>query len=983
MDFSDVDNASGEVGGEVQEVESKDSDFGDGDGVNDFDDTYNEMNSGNETMEYSSDSDGDGTTSDGEKGEFETTDGAVDGELEDFDDSSDTAVEQEVQAPQDSADNVEQSSNLNTDESVDDALSDFDDSADGEQSGDSAESTENVDVAEDGEASGNDVEETGDASEDQPEEVVDADTDNTEDVDTTADEETAESGSEETGEVSDTNETQPEDSADDSAESTENVDVAEDGEASRNDVEETGEANDASEDQSEEAVDADTDNTEDVDTTADEETAESGSEETGEVSDTYETRPEDSADDSTESTENVDVAEDGEASGNDAEESSEASDASEDQPEEVVDADTDNTEDVDTTVDEETSEGGLEETSETSDASEDQPEEVVDADTDNTEGVDTTANEETSESGSEETGEVSDTNETKPEDSVDDSVESTENDSDEAGESTDTTESQPEELQENAENASNYANSEANQSTDVNDGTNSNGEDTLDGDIPKPENDEKTAMFENVSYHQGQNDFGARGTCGPTSIANSLNRVTGTSDYTENAVLHNAMDNDLCSKSWNPNAMGGTTTDNVVSIIDNVKNPDSNIHTEVYEYDKALSVDELADKVDNPGTVAMVGVDSATLWDQRGDVVSSGLFQHTEAPSDHWITVDSPTRDSDGNVTGFNIIDSGGGVDYVNRDKFEAMYQGDASHTVSDPTAIIISNQGEVTNIYETTDGVERTSNYKGSAVESDGGAPPSEVEDVKIRNTEKTLSGSDLSDEQKEVNQYFRGDQYSAKDSFESSIESDRKEQLVSANCSTTCEFNANLDGALDSNAKYSAKMSDAQMTDVKELKELRDNVPAVTEDTVMQKVISPDQFAEYTSVDSPKTQVTGCASRATDVAPYTNNMEQAYETLRLDYNGTCYKEPAENGGDMYVMRFTSEYCPGNEEYPKMDGSQPWNKPPCTGTGYTGSSEHLVPEYTYGRGQDITDGAIYKVDKDGNETMVAMWNHGRFEKVE
>ncbi|WP_141567343.1 hypothetical protein [Peptoanaerobacter stomatis] len=84
-----------------------------------------------------------------------------------------------------------------------------------------------------------------------------------------------------------------------------------------------------------------------------------------------------------------------------------------------------------------------------------------------------------------------------------------------------------------------------------------------------------------------------------------------------------------------------------------------------------------------------------------------------------------------------------------------------------------------------------------------------------------------------------------------------------------------------------------------------------------------------------------------------------------------------------MYVMRFTSDYCPSNEEYPKMDGSQPWNKPPCTGTGYTGSSEHLVPEYTYGRGQDITDGAIYKIDKDGNETMVAMWNHDRFERIE
>ena len=40
------------------------------------------------------------------------------------------------------------------------------------------------------------------------------------------------------------------------------------------------------------------------------------------------------------------------------------------------------------------------------------------------------------------------------------------------------------------------------------------------------------------------------------------------------------------------------------------------------------------------------------------------------------------------------------------------------------------------------------------------------------------------------------------------------------------------------------------------------------------------------------------------------------------------------------------------------------------------------MPEYTYGRGQEITDGAIYKVDNSGNETMVGMWNHGHFEKV-
>ena len=70
------------------------------------------------------------------------------------------------------------------------------------------------------------------------------------------------------------------------------------------------------------------------------------------------------------------------------------------------------------------------------------------------------------------------------------------------------------------------------------------------------EESEKTAHFENVSYNQGQNDFGALGTCGPTSIANSLNRVTDTSDFTENDVLHNAMENELCSKSDDPSKIG-------------------------------------------------------------------------------------------------------------------------------------------------------------------------------------------------------------------------------------------------------------------------------------------------------------------------------------------------------------------------------------------------------------------------------------------
>lgn len=53
---------------------------------------------------------------------------------------------------------------------------------------------------------------------------------------------------------------------------------------------------------------------------------------------------------------------------------------------------------------------------------------------------------------------------------------------------------------------------------------------------------------------------------------------------------------------------------------------------------------------------------------------------------------------------------------------------GDVGHTVSDPTAVIISNNGDGGNSYSAPEGLERTSNYKGSAEVSDGNDPPKET---------------------------------------------------------------------------------------------------------------------------------------------------------------------------------------------------------------------------------------------------------------
>lgn len=73
------------------------------------------------------------------------------------------------------------------------------------------------------------------------------------------------------------------------------------------------------------------------------------------------------------------------------------------------------------------------------------------------------------------------------------------------------------------------------------------------------------------------------------------------------------------------------------------------------------------------------------------------------------------------------------------------------------------------------------------------------------------------------------------------------------------------------------------------------------------------------------------------------------------------------EENADVYIIRFTSDTNPSDIGIPN-DGH------PCTGTGFTGSENHLIPEYKY-PATTPTDGAIYKIDADGNETMVGMWD--------
>lgn len=248
------------------------------------------------------------------------------------------------------------------------------------------------------------------------------------------------------------------------------------------------------------------------------------------------------------------------------------------------------------------------------------------------------------------------------------------------------------------------------------------------------------------------------------------------------------------------------------------------------------------------------------------------------------------------------------------------------------------------------------------------------------IKNLGVSASGKKLEGTNLEINEKFRGDQFKVEDSFDASIDKAKHDILTAANCKTTCALNENLDGHLTTNDNI--KLSDSDKKCLEELANYRKDISPITEDTIVQKVIGKDQLDAYLDKDKPKGVISGCVSKASDVAPFTNNADEAYKNLRLDYKGNNFKEQAENGGETYVMRCKSGYSPTNGDYPVINE---YTNPPCTGTGFLGSESHLLPEYTYGRGQAINEGAIFTVDKNGNESMCAAWDDDlkRFIKIE
>lgn len=77
-----------------------------------------------------------------------------------------------------------------------------------------------------------------------------------------------------------------------------------------------------------------------------------------------------------------------------------------------------------------------------------------------------------------------------------------------------------------------------------------------------------------------------------------------------------------------------------------------------------------------------------------------------------------------------------------------------------------------------------------------------------------------------------------------------------------------------------------------------------------------------------------------------------------------------------VYVVRYTGDTGNYDIPYGKECGGTRTDPQPFTGNGYTGSKEHVVPEYvSNNNGTSISAGEIYRVYPDGTEEPVAFYN--------
>lgn len=284
-----------------------------------------------------------------------------------------------------------------------------------------------------------------------------------------------------------------------------------------------------------------------------------------------------------------------------------------------------------------------------------------------------------------------------------------------------------------------------------------------------------------------------------------------------------------------------------------------------------------------------------------------------------------------------------------------------------------------------------RTENPEQKTMHGDRVEPPAEskekLRENKLDNMNSEGKANDQVTANKEADKVeqekskFSADNFKPENSYDAKATKETRE-LASKAHSELIPMGGDTSVKREAREPYTAK-------ETATLKAERERVDAPTRETVMQKVIGVDSgniekdLSRYTNpVDrngrKTDAQVWGFVAKAEDSAPYTKTPKECHENLRLDYEKTEYKNPNQS---VYVLRFTdgTNYdVPYNKEF----GGTKEREQPCTGNGYIGNGEHMIPEYEVraekNKGATVTDGTIYRVNPDGSETAVAQYDEDK-----
>lgn len=156
-----------------------------------------------------------------------------------------------------------------------------------------------------------------------------------------------------------------------------------------------------------------------------------------------------------------------------------------------------------------------------------------------------------------------------------------------------------------------------------------------------------------------------------------------------------------------------------------------------------------------------------------------------------------------------------------------------------------------------------------------------------------------------------------------------------------------------------------------------LRNAVPSPTAETVMQKVIPASDLENYISGDY--SSIRGFLTRAVDTK-HLRSYDDLYWGLRLDYKQT---EFSLDDGYCYIIRFKSPEVPLKVETPR--GYRFKYLYPFTSHGFTAGTKGRIGVPEFKTIEDITMEAgteIWKISRDGEQTLFAVFDSLKFKKI-